>query len=142
MSLVSEIKTLSALVMDRSDPLGNSEDNLGRRALHVKIGNKPGEPIPIYVGDSGTNPIILNVSAPLANTEYQIIMPEKIKNYKIKSRKNTRMKIKFSPGGPWITVGIGGHWSDENFYDNLIIYFETEIADNVLEVAAFQFLSP
>lgn len=34
---MSEIKTISALVMDRADPLGNSDDGTGRRALHVKV---------------------------------------------------------------------------------------------------------
>lgn len=33
--------------MDRGDPVGNSADVFGRRSLHVKIGNKPSEPIPV-----------------------------------------------------------------------------------------------
>lgn len=33
---MAEIKTMSALFMDRSDPLGNSDDGHGRRALHVR----------------------------------------------------------------------------------------------------------
>lgn len=33
---MSEQAVLSTLLMDRSDPLGNSEDNSGRRSLHVK----------------------------------------------------------------------------------------------------------
>lgn len=32
---MAEEKVLAALVMDRSDPLGNSEDQTQRRALHV-----------------------------------------------------------------------------------------------------------
>lgn len=33
---MSEQNVLSSLLMDRSEPLGNSQDNDGRRALHVK----------------------------------------------------------------------------------------------------------
>jgi len=32
---MAEEKVLAALVMDRSDPLGNSEDQTERRALHI-----------------------------------------------------------------------------------------------------------
>ena len=39
----------SPLYMDRSLPLGNSQDTFSRRALHVKIGNSNAEPIPIAI---------------------------------------------------------------------------------------------
>jgi len=32
-----ETPVISTLLMDRSDPLGNSDDGTGRRALHVKL---------------------------------------------------------------------------------------------------------
>jgi len=33
---MSEVEVISTLKMDRSEAIGNSPDNLGRRALHVK----------------------------------------------------------------------------------------------------------
>ena len=33
---MSEMKVLTALVMDRAEPIGNSDDGTGRRALHIK----------------------------------------------------------------------------------------------------------
>jgi hypothetical protein len=42
---------VSNLSMDRGKSLGNSEDVFGRRALHVKIGNKSSEPVPVYITD-------------------------------------------------------------------------------------------
>lgn len=42
----------SALLMDRGKPIGNTEDVFGRRAAHVKIGNLPDEPIPVFVTSS------------------------------------------------------------------------------------------
>jgi hypothetical protein len=44
---MAEDKALSNLLMDRAYPLGNSEDDFLRRALHVKIGNKITEPLPM-----------------------------------------------------------------------------------------------
>lgn len=44
-----ETYTLASLVMDRGLPLGNSEDNQGRRAFHTKVLNKPAEPVYVTV---------------------------------------------------------------------------------------------
>ncbi len=41
--------TISQLVMDDSNPLGNTEDVFNKRALHVKVGNSSLEPIPVSV---------------------------------------------------------------------------------------------
>lgn len=46
----NEDPALSHLLMDRGDPVGNSPDAFGRRAVHVKVGNTPSEPIPITIG--------------------------------------------------------------------------------------------
>ena len=48
---MSETQTYTGLAMDRSEPLGNSADVFSRRALHVKIANKPSEPFPVYITD-------------------------------------------------------------------------------------------
>jgi hypothetical protein len=45
---MSEVDANSGLLMDRGLPVGNSEDVFLRRALHVKVGNKPSEAIPVY----------------------------------------------------------------------------------------------
>jgi hypothetical protein len=45
----NEAPGIYRLDMDRGEPLGNSEDTFGRRALHVKIGNKDTESIPVRV---------------------------------------------------------------------------------------------
>lgn len=47
-----EIQANAALLVDRALPLGNSLDTFARRALHVKIGNKETEAIPVFVTDS------------------------------------------------------------------------------------------
>jgi len=47
---MAEIQTTSALLMDRSDPLGNSLDVDGRRSLHTKIKNSSTEPVYVSQG--------------------------------------------------------------------------------------------
>lgn len=46
---IDEQTVTSPLLMDRTGTLGNSEDVFLRRALHTKVGNKPTEPVPIYI---------------------------------------------------------------------------------------------
>lgn len=45
--MADETPCVAALTMDRGLSIGNSEDTFGRRAAHVKIGNKITEPIPV-----------------------------------------------------------------------------------------------
>lgn len=52
MAIPDNQPVLSSLLMDRSSPLGNSEDVFQRRALHVKIGNSLSEPIPVSITDA------------------------------------------------------------------------------------------
>jgi len=61
---IIENESNSPPYMDRSLPLGNSTDTFGRRALHVKIGNSTGEPLPVSV----TQTFIGQVLAPVAIT--------------------------------------------------------------------------
>ena len=76
----------SALIMDLGIPLGNSEDVFLKQALHVKVGNKPSEPIPTYAVDTpGTEEVefgtantalgggsvdLINVTVPVGATWY------------------------------------------------------------------------
>lgn len=51
---MAETFAVSALSMDRGEPLGNSLDVFGRRSVHVKIGNSASEAIPVFVSNAGT----------------------------------------------------------------------------------------
>lgn len=52
---MAEDQCLSTLLMDRALPIGNSEDTFSRRALHVKIGNKTTEAIPVTITNAPTS---------------------------------------------------------------------------------------
>jgi hypothetical protein len=54
---MAEIPANSALIMDRGQPIGNTDDTFGRRAVHVKIGNKTDEPITITGNITAVSPI-------------------------------------------------------------------------------------
>lgn len=62
---MAEEFSVSALTMDRGFPVGNTEDIFGRRAHHVKIGNKLTEPVPV-AGSFTSSP---GGFAPPANTD-------------------------------------------------------------------------
>lgn len=47
--MTDETPAISPVLMDRGTTLGNSEDTFGRRALHVKVGNKASEQIPVSI---------------------------------------------------------------------------------------------
>ena len=53
--MAAEDPAQSALLTDRGLPIGNSEDVFIRRALHVKIGNKPSEAVPVYLTEPGAS---------------------------------------------------------------------------------------
>jgi hypothetical protein len=57
---MADTPVVSALFMDRSEPLGNSPDDSGRRRLHTLVTNASGEPI-------------FNQLVPIANARITVI---------------------------------------------------------------------
>lgn len=64
-----ETPVIAALIMDRSDPLGNSEGVDTRRALHTKIRNSNSEPIPIAAVPIPQTYDAITVAYPNSTTE-------------------------------------------------------------------------
>jgi hypothetical protein len=58
--MADESSVTSYLYMDRTTPLGNSNDVDNRRALHTKVKNSALEAIPVYI-TSGSSPTPINV---------------------------------------------------------------------------------
>lgn len=59
-------EVLSPILMDRSEPVGNTPDRFNRRAHHVKIGNTLGEQIPTLdaiANEARSGTIALSVTA-------------------------------------------------------------------------------
>jgi len=58
--MADEDKVYAGLAMDRGLAVGNSEDAFTRRALHVKVGNKISEPIPVYISATRIGTVVNN----------------------------------------------------------------------------------
>jgi hypothetical protein len=141
---VAEDLVHAALAMDRGEPLGNSLDAFNRRALHVKVGNKTGEAIPVNVvaGGGGTTiPVITNPVLTLANTEYPIALPANTKRLMLRCRnQRSVLKIAYTAGQSglvYITLPGGCNYEDPNFYTACTLYVQSSDADVTLEVIAF-----
>lgn len=132
-----EIRTHSALAMDRALELGNSLDKFNRRSLHTKIGNSTSEPIPTEQVYSVAVPFIENVQMLNRNTEYSFQIPSLCKGVSIRSRKISRVKFCFESGQSalnYISIGMGGAWSSSYNIGGQTIYFQSDVADNTMEV--------
>lgn len=111
----NETPGTNALIMDRSEPLGNSEDNQLRRALHTKVTNKPSEAIPFTFASAG-EPLISNLSISLANTEYQFNFQLNTKKFIIRSRSPAKLQFAFVSGNSsinYFTIPIGCSFTEE-----------------------------
>ncbi len=98
----------------------------------------PDGSINVNVGGKKT-PTIFSVSAPTANTQYQIDIPQATKKYRFRARKNSRIQYSFVTGttnSNYITVKPGNIEVEENLIldSNLTIYFQTPKSGQEIEV--------
>jgi len=136
-----ETPTNSSLIMDRGIPLGNSEDIDQRRALHVKIKNKNSEPIPVATVPVQLNPSVLNITSPATpNTEFPITLPTGTAQFRLKSRKLTRMKLAYVLGETvtnYYTLPPGSDFY-ESFVGSLgMIYLSCDKASQDIELICY-----
>lgn len=120
---MAEDKALSTLLMDRSEPLGNSEDTFARRALHTKVGNKLTEPVPVF-NVSGLTPSMANYPI-LATTELPIPLPANCSSILIKPRLNARMRVSLVLGETatnYVSVPLGGYFVENSLNSISTIY--------------------
>ena len=137
-----ETPTTAAIVMDRGIPLGNSLDSDGRRALHTKVKNLITEPIPIVSIPLALVPVIVNQTSPLlANTEFAVALPVGTQQFRLKSRKITRIKIAYVLGETvtnYYTLPLGADFY-ENFIGSVgIIYLSCDKPSQDIELIAYK----
>ena len=125
------------LVMDRSMPLGNSEDTFNRRALHTKIGNKQTEPVPVEFNVPSI-PLISNILCAAASTEYSHTFQADTKKYTIRARGSSKIQLSFVSGTTntnFITIPSGVSASEDQVkVASLVIYFQTDKNNETIEV--------
>ena len=126
----------------------HEDDAAARRSILVdKCGDKFGTPEnPIYVNPNATaadsDPLIFNVPAALANTEYSQVIPDNTKAILVRVRDGLGiLKVAFISGDSginYLTVGLGNNLSISGV--DLIsktLYFQTNKPGKIIEILAW-----
>jgi len=95
----------------------------------------------VSIAESSTQGIIFNVICPLANIEYQQILPTNTKGFVLKSRLDGELKIAYFSGDSgllYFTVPSGTAYFDENFYTTQVLYFQSNIFNDIIEIIAYK----
>lgn len=93
-------------------------------------------PIEVTLESSATMAQVVNVTALLADTEYNIPLPDNTKRFTIRVRESdSKLKVKYSAGGSYIDVKRGVSYSEDNLLtNNITLYFETSKAGKTVEL--------
>jgi len=86
--------------------------------------------------DLATNPIIANISAPTANTEYSYAFPTDTKKFLLQARKGT-LRVAFSSGGTnttYLTIAVGCNYVIDNIKTSVTVYFQSNKPSDVIEI--------
>lgn len=73
--------------------------------------------------------------------ENQFQLPTECVRFLIKSRKPARLRLAFEPDhlltDNFLTIGLGGHYEDNQYYRNQTIYFSSDRDNTVIEIVTF-----
>ena len=87
------------------------------------------------------DPLVQNVVATLANTEYSFTFPNNIKRFRIKARTGSIVKISYTiteSGTIFETIWPGSSLNDTNIEGGFTIYFQTSKANEILEITTWK----
>lgn len=87
----------------------------------------------------GKIPIIVNVSMPLADTEYSYDLPKQCKKFSIKLRSGTAdYKVGFVSGGTYKTIDKGVEWCEDRIDPSYItLYFQSPTVLQIAEIVCW-----
>lgn len=94
----------------------------------------------IVTNNTDTSLTIFNVSAPVANTEYSVTLPNKTKKFLMRSRNKGVIQftnVNGATGTQYITLKANTVYTDNCFYENLTIYFRSTKTNDILELIAY-----
>lgn len=87
--------------------------------------------------EAGTEPLVYNVSVPLANTEVSQTLSSAVKRFTIRVRGNSRLKLAFALGESstnYITIPPGCTYTEDGLGFSGVLYFQTVKASQVVEI--------
>lgn len=130
---VAIVNTEDSVAIGTSTDLFTSTNSGGKIALDVAL--LPSQS-PIAV-----TPIVINVPAPTANTEYSYTFSANTKKILIQSRLSSNVQFAYvsgQSGTNFITIPNGSGFStDQLNLNGVTIYFQTNKASNTLEILAW-----
>lgn len=94
-----------------------------------------GTPTPIF-----TTQTIYNEVIAVANTEQSLALPAVISGYMIKSRDRSVVQLSHvsgESGVKFLTIKPGAVYTNEKEYNNLVLYFQSPTAGDVIEIVAW-----
>lgn len=141
---MAEEESSSALQGDRGIPLGNSlspnvVQGKARRRLHVFVDQGVLEPIPVTTTTTTiTTPIITNVDAPVAGTEYSYSFQDGSQRFLIQPRTGARLQVAFvagQSGTQFMSYGPGVTYMEENvILTGVTVYFQLNKPGQTVEI--------
>jgi hypothetical protein len=86
------------------------------------------------------SPTVYNVAVTLADDEVSFALPANCKKFFFRSRKISRLKFGYAPGvsTTYITIPLGGYWSESSTFVSQTIYFESSVANNTIEIIVYE----
>ena len=138
-----------ALKVDRGIAVGNSpppSNPDGRRRIHVYVANESGEPLPITVENmtsiEATSAEIINLSTPLANTEYSQLLPLNTKKFSLRVRGIATTRVAWVSGETatnYFTIPPGCTMSEDLVkLDTITVYLRTDKPSQIIEIQAWK----
>ena len=93
-------------------------------------------PVEVVLESSAKTPVVQNIIALLANTEYNFPLPDDTKKFLIKVRENdTKLRVKFESAGSYIELKRGVYYmEDQLLTESVTIYFETNKPGKTVEL--------
>lgn len=89
---------------------------------------------------AATTATFFNIALGVVNTEQNQVLPTNTKEFIIKSRANSVLKLAYTTGESgtkFITIPKGGVYTDSNLYTTLTIYFQSPQTSDTVEIVAF-----
>ncbi len=122
-----------------------TETSGDKYALDTFVRNSAASPVPVTViaggGATFTTKRFYNETIASANVEQSLVLPAQITGYMIRSRGNGTIKLSHTSGQSgvvYLTVPRSATHTDEHSYQNLTLYFQSNVASDVIEVIAWE----
>ncbi len=89
-------------------------------------------------GNSNTTPKVNVLSCIDKDTVYPFALPLGCTRFVLKARLPAKLKLRYEEDGDYFTIGLGGFFADGNFYDEQIIYIQSDKDNTEVEIITYK----